>query len=136
MDDEAPIRLIAGTLFRKIGYDAVLVADGESAVREHRKALEEGRPFNLLVFDLAVPDGMGGKEALEHIHAVDPQALALVSSGYSNDPVMSEPQRFGFSAVLPKPYQVNDLARCIDTLLGREHRRTGGTASPGSSSPV
>jgi len=130
MDDEAPIRLIAGTLLRKLGYDAVLVADGESAVREHRKSLEEGRPFNLLVFDLAVPEGMGGREALERIHAVDPQALALVSSGYSNDPVMSEPQRFGFAAVLPKPYQVNELARTIDTLLGREHRPTGMTVNP------
>jgi len=132
MDDEAPIRLIAGTLLRKLGYDAVLVADGDSAVREHRKSLEEGRPFNLLVFDLAVPEGMGGREALERIHAIDPQALALVSSGYSNDPVMSEPQRFGFASVLPKPYQVNDLARTIDTLLGREHRRTGITANPGA----
>jgi len=52
--------------------------------------------------DLTIPDGMGGKEAIQEIPAINPKAKVVVSSGYSDDPIMSDPLKYGFVAVISK----------------------------------
>jgi PAS domain S-box-containing protein len=109
MDDEEQLRLLCEQMLAYLGYSAETVADGGAAVGAYRRAREEGQPFGLVILDLTVKSGMGGKDALRELRRIDPEVLAVVSSGYSEDPVMTDPQRHGFAAVLPKPYALREL---------------------------
>ncbi len=117
MDDEESIRLLGVALLQRIGLEAVSVSDGTEAVREFEKARAGGRPFDLLILDLTVPKGMGGKETIEQIRRIDPQVPAIVSSGYANTSVASEFEQYGFQACVPKPYDITELARAVKRLL-------------------
>jgi two-component system cell cycle sensor histidine kinase/response regulator CckA len=110
--------LIAANL-SDAGYEVEQTAHGEATVTAYRLAMEEGRPFDLVLMDLSIPEGMGGAEAIRRLREMNPKVLAVVSSGYSNDPVMAEPERYGFSAVLPKPYDPAELRDLVVNLLSR-----------------
>jgi PAS domain S-box-containing protein len=113
LDDEASIRNIAREMLEHHGHRVTTCSRGEDAVAVFREAMEKGDPFSVAVLDLTVQAGMGGKEACEAILALDPGAVLIVSSGYSNNPVMSEHRRFGFKAAVPKPYRDDTLLRAI-----------------------
>ena len=117
MDDEASIRQLGGAIFKRLGLDYTAVADGAAVLREYETASAEGRPFDLIMLDLTVPGGMGGAEAMEKLRRLDPYVRAIVSSGYSNDPVMANYRAYGFQGVIPKPYVVADFARTINAVL-------------------
>jgi len=68
--------------------------------------------------DLTIPGGMGGKEAVKEILAINPEAKILVSSGYSNDPIMANYRKYGFSGAMAKPYQLKELMKIVDQILG------------------
>jgi two-component system cell cycle sensor histidine kinase/response regulator CckA len=114
MDDREVVRDAAKRMLSSIGYDAVLARDGSEAIAMYKKALESGKPFDVAILDLTVPGGMGGKETVKKMLEIDPNARAIVSSGYSNDPVMSEFKKYGFVGLLEKPYRMQELR---DTLL-------------------
>ena len=120
MDDEELILNVGRTLLRRIGYDITTVADGEAAVQEYARALQEGRPYALVILDLTVPGGMGGRQTLEHLLKLDPSVRAIVSSGYSNDLVLSNYQAYGFRGMVSKPYEITDLAHAIERVLKGE----------------
>ena len=122
MDDEEPIRHMASFLLRRFGFDVTCVADGEEAVAAYREAHEEGRDFVLVIMDLTVPGGMGGKEALSRLRQIDPHVRAIVSSGYSSDPVLANYREHGFCGVAAKPYEVADLARVLREALAASER--------------
>ncbi len=113
MDDEEGILDIVSTLLMRNGWEVKTVIDGESAVTEYEKSMETGHPFDVLIMDLVIPGRMGGKEAMEKIIKLNPNAYAIVSSGYSQDPIMADPQKYGFSRVLPKPYKLSDLLKLL-----------------------
>jgi signal transduction histidine kinase/CheY-like chemotaxis protein len=113
MDDEQVIRSIAGRILALAGHRAVLTADGAEAIAAYTKAQEAGEPFDFVIFDLTVPGGMGGKDALQELRKIDADVRAIASSGYSSDPVMADPRAFGFHSSLPKPYGVAELERAI-----------------------
>ena len=117
MDDEAGIREMASQLLRRIGFAVETTADGAEAVAAYRKAMEEGRRFDLVVMDLTVPGGMGGLEAMRALQVIDSQVRAIVSSGYSSDPVMSDHRAYGFAGMIPKPYRITDFAKVIRQVL-------------------
>jgi CheY-like chemotaxis protein len=94
----------------------VCTPDGDSFLAVHAAAKAEERPFDLAVLDLTIPGGMGGKEAIRRLREHDQVLRAIVSSGYSNDPVMSQCTDYGFDAVLPKPYQVKELIQLVQQL--------------------
>jgi len=85
-----------------------------------RGSLESGRPFDAVIMDLTIPGGMGGKEAIERLKELDPEVKAIVSSGYSDDPIMGDFRRFGFSGVLAKPYSAAEMSQILHTVIGRE----------------
>jgi CheY-like chemotaxis protein len=99
-----------------LGYPVTTCADGEQAVRLYQQAKESGAPFLAVLMDLTIPGGMGGKEAAQAILGFDPEARLVVSSGYFDDPVLSEYQKYGFCAVMPKPYKLSELAQLMDWL--------------------
>jgi len=117
MDDQKDVREIAGHLLKHLGYEVSTAKDGAEAVDLYRKAQEAGRPFDAIIMDLTIPGGMGGKEAIQKLLEIDPQVKAIVSSGYSTDPIMADFRRFGFSGVVSKPYEVAELSAALLEVL-------------------
>lgn len=120
MDDDEMVLNMAGAMLTYIGHTIVYASDGKEAIQLYREAQEAGRRFDLVIMDLTVPGGMGGKEAIQKILQIDPTAMGIVSSGYSNDPIMANCTNYGFSAAIVKPYQLQELSKTIRSLL-RSH---------------
>ncbi len=118
MDDEAPIRQLATTLLRRLGCEVEVTADGQAAVDRFLTEREAGRPFDVVVMDLTVPGGRGGLEALERMRALDPRVTAIVSSGYSSDPVLANYRDYGFRGRVAKPYALAEFGRVLREVLG------------------
>jgi two-component system, cell cycle sensor histidine kinase and response regulator CckA len=113
MDDEEVIRRVTGRMLSLANHEIVFAANGSEAVQAYMAAQQAGQPFDLVIFDLTVPGGMGGKDALQELRKIDPRIRAIATSGYSNDPILSNPQAYGFRCALPKPYDIPDLMRAI-----------------------
>jgi len=120
LDDERPIRLIMSISLKKDGYEVVETEEGSQTVEAYQTALTQGQRFDLVITDLSIPNGMGGAEAMQQIRFADPDVVAVVSSGYSDDPVMANYTQFGFSAVLPKPYKPSTLRQLAHRLIKGE----------------
>ena len=128
MDDEKGVVQVLGRMLRKLGYDVETAADGEAALALYRRAREDGKAFDAVILDLTISGGMGGKEAVRRLLELDPQARAIVSSGYSDDPVVAEFGKHGFRGALIKPYKLEDLSAAMTLALppkdaGAEPRR-------------
>jgi PAS domain S-box-containing protein len=119
MDDEEGIREMAGMLLKRLGLEPTTVADGAAAVREYEAARAAGRPYDVVMVDLTVPGGMGGLQAMRELLKLDPQVRAIVSSGYSSDPVLANHRVHGFRGVVPKPFRVGDLADTLRAVLAQ-----------------
>lgn len=117
MDDEALIRDLAGEFLTLMGYSVGFARNGTEAIRAYKEAMDEGEPFDAVIMDLTIPGGMGGKEAIQRLRRIDPHIKAVVSSGYSNDPIMSAHEKYGFKGVLPKPYDGNQLSEVLDNVI-------------------
>jgi CheY-like chemotaxis protein len=122
MDDEEPIRNLTKIALSMVQHEVVCTEDGDAFLAAHAAARASGRPFDVAVLDLTIPGGMGGKDAIRALRERDQEIRAIVSSGYSTDPVMSQCLEYGFDAVLPKPYIVSDLLRLVRQLGGARVR--------------
>ena len=123
MDDETSIREMAGMFMARLGLQYDLTADGAETVAKYRAALQAGRAYDLVIMDLTVPGGMGGKEAMQELRTLDPMVRAVVASGYSRDPVMANFRAHGFCGMLPKPYSLDQLQQTLRESLGPGHTR-------------
>jgi two-component system cell cycle sensor histidine kinase/response regulator CckA len=119
MDDEPAIRAMASAILRSAGYDVVAVANGESAVETYRSALEAQSPFDLQILDLTVPGGMGGEKTMAELQKINPDVIAIVSSGYADSSLLADFEGHGFAAMIPKPYMVNELLAVVTKALGK-----------------
>ena len=118
MDDEAFIRELAVDLIRKMGdYQVTVAKDGEEVIHLYQQALKEGSAFDAVILDLTVQGGMGGKEAIRKLREIDPKVRAIVSSGYSTDPVMSNFRIYGFQEAVKKPYQIQEMNKALNSVL-------------------
>ncbi|MGC4069107.1 MAG: ATP-binding protein [Polyangiaceae bacterium] len=117
MDDESVVRQVAEHALLRAGFAPVMVANGADAVAVYREAFARDRRFDVVVLDLTIPSGMGGREAAKRILDIDPSARLIVSSGYSDDSVMAKYREHGFSAVLPKPFGARQLCEVVENLL-------------------
>lgn len=124
MDDEPLIRDLAGELLTYLGYTVSTTHDGLEAINLYLESKENGRPFDAVIMDLTIPGGMGGIEAIEKLRQLDPEVKAIVSSGYSNDPIMGDFVKFGFSGVLPKPYNAQQMSQILQTIIGKGNPAT------------
>jgi len=117
MDDEKIVRNVTGKMLKSSGYDVEYSRDGTEAIELYKKAKDSGDDFDVVIMDLTIPGGMGGKEAIEKLLEIDPGVRAIASSGYSNDPIMSDFRRYGFAGVVPKPYKIKDLAKVVHRVI-------------------
>jgi PAS domain S-box-containing protein len=117
MDDNEAVRLLGADMLEELGYNAAVAADGKEAVALYGEAMEQGRPFDVVILDLTVPGGMGGLETIETLKRIDPQVKAIVSSGYSTDSIMADFQKHGFAGVVPKPYTPEQLTETLNHVM-------------------
>jgi len=104
-------------MLRYLGYRVGFAKDGTEAIEIYINAKESGDPFDAVIMDLTVPGGMGGKEAIAKLLKIDPAVKAIVSSGYSNDPVMADFRNYGFKGVVSKPSGLKEMGEVLNKIL-------------------
>jgi signal transduction histidine kinase/ActR/RegA family two-component response regulator len=117
MDDEPFVRDVIGAMLERLGYEPAFAEHGEEAIARYEEARRAGTPFDAVIMDLTVPGGMGGVEAARRLRELDPRVRIVVSSGYSNDPVMANFRDYGFVGVARKPFKVGELSRVMGEAL-------------------
>ncbi len=117
MDDESSIHRTVGRALQMLNYQVECTYDGATAVQAYRAALAEGVPFDLIIADLTVPGGLGGKEMMGRLLRLDPQVRAIVTSGYPDDPVVAHPGEHGFVDRLVKPFELQVLAETVARVM-------------------
>ena len=110
MDDEESIRLLLQQMLIHLGYEVECAPDGGGAIDLYRKAKATQQGFSAVILDLTIPGGLGGKDTLMQLRKIDPQVKAIVASGYSNDPVLSRYDAYGFHGVVAKPFRISELS--------------------------
>lgn len=118
MDDEELVRDVAMGLIDALGHEAECAENGEAAIEKFRQARRSGTPFDIVILDLTIRGGMGGEEAIGKLREIDPDVTAIVSTGYSDNPVVSDYRSYGFTTFLNKPYTIHSLKESLDSLLG------------------
>ena len=117
MDDEKDVRETVGSMLERLGYDVSYSKDGEEAIDFYATALKTESKYDAVILDLTIPGGMGGKQTILKLRELDPDIKAIVSSGYSNNPVMSDYKNYGFSGILAKPYTLSQLSKVLDEIV-------------------
>jgi CheY-like chemotaxis protein len=120
MDDEPSLRKMIGTMLEKMGYESEFAKDGAGAIRRVEEAREAEKPYDAVILDLTIPGGMGGKEAIKKLLEIDPELKAIVSSGYSDDPVLSDFQEYGFKGMISKPFESRSLGKVLHEVIQGE----------------
>jgi PAS domain S-box-containing protein len=117
MDDDENIRFLLSEILTSYGYMTESACDGAQAIELYKKAHESTNQFDLVILDLTIPAGIGGKETIKELIKIDPDVKGIVSSGYSNDAIMANYRQYGFSGVISKPYRPDDLVRIVQDVL-------------------
>ncbi|MBN1153390.1 PAS domain S-box protein [candidate division KSB1 bacterium] len=120
MDDDDLVREIIGEMLGEIGFECEFARDGHEVINLFQHARDEKAPFDLLIIDLIVKDGMNGKETISKLCEIDPDVKAIVSSGYSTDSILAEYRQYGFKGIVVKPYSIEDLYAVISNVLNRD----------------
>jgi CheY-like chemotaxis protein len=123
MDDEEALRKLLRRVLTKLGYEVVTARDGAEAIALCEEAIASGRNFDAVMLDLTVSGGMGGIEAATRLKECDPTLKLIVSSGYSDSPVMSDFRKYGFDDVLPKPWVIATVSEVVRKVLVRARDR-------------
>lgn len=117
MDDESIVREVTSNLLKHLGYEVHTVNNGSEAIAAFVRAHEENRPFDALILDLIVPGDLGGQEVLQQLNARGLDAKAIAASGFSNETIMAEYKRYGFCAMISKPYKIKELDEMIQKII-------------------
>ncbi|MBD3393064.1 MAG: PAS domain S-box protein [Chitinivibrionales bacterium] len=117
MDDEQLVRSSGSKLLKSLGYEVEACEDGAEALEMYQQARNNGEAFDVVILDLTVPGGMGGREAMKRMLEIDPSARGIVSSGYSTDDVLSKYSQHGFKGVIAKPYNIIELKDIIQSVI-------------------
>ncbi|TAN43722.1 MAG: response regulator [Nitrospirae bacterium] len=117
MDDEEAIRDVAGEMLASLGYKCMFASNGNDAVKIYGKMQLSATPIDLVIMDLTIPGGMGGDKAIANILEINPEAKVIVSSGYSNSPIMANYAQYGFSGCIVKPYTAQNFSSVINNVL-------------------
>ena len=117
MDDEEIVRNVVTEMLKESGFSVETAPDGKQAIEMYKQSLDAGEPFDVVIMDITIPGGIGGKEAIKDILEIDPEARAIVSSGYADDPVMANYAECGFKGIAAKPYTMSKLLEVLSQVL-------------------
>ena len=123
MDDDEVVRQVGSQMLTLLGYEVTESYDGQDALQKYQDAITSGNPFDVVILDLTIPGKMGGQETISKLHEINPQVKAIVSSGYSNDPIMANFKEYGFSGVVPKPYSLEKLGETVQSLISETENK-------------
>jgi PAS domain S-box-containing protein len=118
MDDEQLIQDVAEQMLSRFGHKVLQAKDGKEAIAIFKEHQHSDNPVDVIIMDLTIPGGMGGKDAIQKILKIDPDARAIVSSGYANDSVMANYRKYGFKAAIGKPFKMAELKKTVNSVLG------------------
>ena len=121
VDDEETVRRVGASMLGRLGCQVETASDGRAAVEIFA---EDPSRFDCVILDLTIPGGMGGKETMKRLLDIDPNVKAVVSSGYSSDPIMADYRQYGFHAIVPKPYKVEELSQVLHDIISGQHKKT------------
>ncbi len=119
MDDEEMVTKVASSMLAYLGYKVTTCSDGEETIERYTASMDSDTPFLAVIMDLTIPGGVGGKQAAEQILSHFPNACLIVSSGYSNDPIMSNYRDYGFSGAIAKPYNIQKFKEALGCAIGK-----------------
>ncbi len=117
MDDEENVRSVVYAMLQQMGFEAFCVVNGQEMLEKYEEEMRQGRSIDVVILDLTIPGGMGGKEVVKKLLEKYPEARAVVSSGYYNDPVMVDCSRYGFRASVTKPFEFKELGQALSRAL-------------------
>ncbi|NPA95319.1 MAG: response regulator [Thermodesulfobacteria bacterium] len=117
LDDEEMILELVTDIFKLMDFEVVSVTNSNEAIEEFKKAMDSGRPFDLVLFDMTLPGDMDGADVLREVRKLDPSIKAIVSSGYTQDKIKTVAGEHGFDAAVPKPYSISVLKETVQRLL-------------------
>jgi len=117
MDDEVMVRTITRHVLETQGYQVDTTENGTEAIERYQEAREFGAPFDVVIIDLSIPHGMGGRETIKKLLELDPGAQAIVASGNSSDPALTNFQEYGFKGALRKPFSIRELRLAVEDVL-------------------
>ncbi|RPJ06133.1 MAG: response regulator, partial [Spirochaetaceae bacterium] len=123
LDDEDVILEVTADMMKNLGYEVTTSVEGKAAVEVFKNAFDEKRKFDLVILDLTIPGGLGGKDIIDSLRGIDPGIKALVSSGYSDDPVLAKPEIYGFTGAIAKPYRLKELALILQKHLSEDDKQ-------------
>jgi two-component system CheB/CheR fusion protein len=118
MDDDRSLQRVALRMLKSFGHQADVASDGVEAMRMYAESMKQGSRYDIVIMDLTIPGGMGGMDLMSELIILDPDVKAIVSSGYSNDPVMAEYTEYGFKGMIAKPFDVNQFMKTIKEAAG------------------
>ena len=118
LDDELLVRQTARDILEHLGYQVDLCEDGTDALRLYREAMDTDRPYAVVFMDLTIPGGMGGKVTMKKLLEIDPDVKGVVTSGYSNDPILAYYREYGFCGVVEKPFSLDALSEILERVQG------------------
>ncbi len=113
MDDDEAVRMVSVQMLAMLGFSTATACDGNETIELYKAALDSGEPFDGVIIDLTIRGGMGGQETMSRLLEIDPDVKALVSSGYSNNPVLANFQDYGFKGIIKKPFNIRELGECM-----------------------
>jgi len=122
LEDDVLVRDIMRRYLELAGFQVCETAEGRETIHKYEEAMRSGKPFDLVIMDLTIPDGLSGAETIHYLRSMDPRLVAVVSSGYKDDPIMRNPAQHGFVAALPKPYQREALLQLVNGVLAAHGR--------------
>ena len=117
LDDDQIVIDVCREMFESLGYTAEFVRNGQEVLETFKTAQNEGIPFDLVIMDLTIPDGMGAEETIKPLREIDPDVKVVVSSGYCYATVMVDYKKFGFTGTIAKPYKLNELSEMLRAIF-------------------
>jgi DNA-binding NtrC family response regulator len=120
MDDDEVLRKLTSKRLLRMGFEIETAEEGDKAVAMYQTAMDAGKPYDVVILDLVIQNGLDGKGAIAKLLKIDPGVRAIVSSGFINDPTMSTFWEIGFIETLPKPYRTNELEQVIKSVMKKQ----------------
>jgi len=117
MDDEQMVRTVVSAMLTKSGYSVETAVDGTQALKQYKLSMADASVFDAVIMDLTIPGGLGGKDVIKDILDIDPAARVIVSSGYTDDPIMANYAEYGFTGRIAKPYTLKMLTEVLAKIL-------------------